>query len=112
MHKDKLSFMTIKDSIDKIIEYMADIDSYEQFFQDNKTIDACLMHLINIGEMVGRLSEGITCDESVVEWRKIRGLRNIIAHDYFGVDYREIWSIISIHIPKLKKVVEGFLDRC
>ncbi len=109
MHRDELSFLTIKDSINKILEYTADIDSYEQFVQDNRSIDACLMHLINIGEMVGRLSEETINDESIVEWRKIRGLRNIIAHDYFGVDYREIWSIISIHIPKLKKVVEGFL---
>ena len=109
-NNDELCLQAIKESIDKIDEYTDGIDSCEQFSKDSKSVDACLMHLINIGEMVGRLSGEVTDDESVVEWRKIRGLRNIIAHDYFGVDYCEIWSIISFHIPKLKNVVDGFLS--
>ncbi|HPV14318.1 MAG TPA: DUF86 domain-containing protein [Candidatus Cloacimonadota bacterium] len=107
---DELCLQTIKDSIDKIVQYTVGIKSYRQFIKDDKSIYACLMQLINIGETVGRLSEEITSDESAIEWRKIRGLRNILAHDYYGVDHREIWSIISIHIPTLKKVVEGFLE--
>ena len=68
-------------------------------------MDACLMHLVNIGEMASRLSDEILSDESLINWHKIRGLCNIIAHDYFGIDYREIWSVLSIHIPVLKRVI-------
>lgn len=111
LDRDKLAFQSIIESINMIEQYTDGISGYEQFSKDSKTMDACLIHLLNIGEMVNRLSGNITTDETAIEWHKIRGLRNIIAHDYFGVDYREIWSIISIHIPKLKKVVEGFLER-
>lgn len=110
MHDDRLALVAIIESIEKILEYTTDIDSFEQFSQDSKTMDACLMHLVNIGEMATRLSEEMLCDENIVNWHKIRGLRNIIAHDYFGIDYREIWSVISIYIKTLKTAVEGFLS--
>ncbi len=105
MHDDRLSLLGILDSINKIEAYTAHIDNFECFSEDTKTMDACLMHLVNIGEMAARLSDEILNVDISIDWHKIRGLRNIIAHDYFGIDYREIWSVVSIHIPLLKKAI-------
>lgn len=102
MHDDKLSLLGILDSISKIEAYTACFNSYEQFSQDSKTMDACLMHLVNIGAMAARLSDEVLKENTGIDWYKIRGMRNIIAHDYFGIDYREIWAAVSIHIPILK----------
>lgn len=109
MHDDKLCLLGIMESIERIEEYKAHIVSFEQFSADSKTMDACLMHLVNIGEMASRLSDDYLNDDSKINWHKIRGMRNIIAHDYFGIDYREIWSVVSLHIPILKRAIEELL---
>lgn len=103
--KDKLALLGIMDSIHQTDIYLTDNDSYPDWVIDSKTVDACLMHLVNIGEMVNRLSESFTSENQDIDWYKIRGLRNIIAHDYFGIDYREIWSVLTIHIPLLKQYI-------
>jgi len=101
--EDRLCLLGILESIGRIDDYIKSIHSYEDFAQDSKTMDACLMHLVNIGEMTTRLSEELQSDHSDIEWHKIRGMLNIIAYDYFGIDDQEIWSIVSIHIPTLKQ---------
>ena len=58
-----------------------------------------------IGEMVSKLSENIKNQHLEVEWIKIKGFRNIVAHDYFGIDAEEIWQIINNDLPDLKKKV-------
>lgn len=55
MYDDRLSLLGILDSINKIEAYTAHIDNFECFSEDTKTMDACLMHLVNIGEMAARL---------------------------------------------------------
>jgi uncharacterized protein with HEPN domain len=44
-----------------------------------------------------------------IEWHKIRGFRNLIAHDYFGIDVEEVWDIIKNKIPELKEFVKNFV---
>lgn len=107
---DKLNLLGILDSIEKIESYIENIDSYESFTADCKTMDACLMHLVNIGEMVARLSDRIVDDNTLIDWHKIKGLRNIIAHDYFGIDYREVWSVLSWHLSILKSAVNELFN--
>jgi uncharacterized protein with HEPN domain len=55
-----------------------------------------------IGEMVDKLSDEFKKNHSKIEWVKIKGFRNIVAHDYFGIDAEEVWQIIKSKIPKLK----------
>ncbi len=57
--------------------------------------------------MVTRLSDEFTEKHHQIEWLKIKGLRNIIAHDYFGIDIEEIWSVINIYLPELKKFIKA-----
>jgi uncharacterized protein with HEPN domain len=104
--KDKLAVQGILESIRKIKQYTKSIKTAEELRKDELVIDACLINLVNIGEMVNRLSDEFIEAHSSIDWHKIRGLRNIIAHDYFGIDPEEIWSVIKIHIPKLSKYLK------
>ena len=61
-----------------------------------------MMNFITLGESVGKLSELFKEKNQHIEWGKIYAFRNIIAHDYFGIDEYEVWEIIKTHLPKLK----------
>jgi uncharacterized protein with HEPN domain len=60
--------------------------------------------------MVDKLSEDFKKINLHVEWTKIIGFRNIVAHDYFGIDAEEVWQIIEHKIPNLKIDITRILD--
>ena len=62
-----------------------------------------------IGESVTRLSSELRTNEQQVPWTKIKEFRNIVAHDYFGVDAEEVWQIIKNNIPELENQVNEIL---
>ena len=64
-----------------------------------------------IGEAISRLSERFCVTHPQVEWRKIRGLRNILIHDYARIDLDIIWSVISLEIPVLVSFIESVLPQ-
>jgi uncharacterized protein with HEPN domain len=89
-------------TIDRIFEYASNFDNPDDFVADYKTFDATLMNFVALGETVGKLSEKFRDKHDTIEWRKIYAFRNIIAHDYFGVDEEEVLGIIRKQLPKLK----------
>ncbi|KAF0237233.1 MAG: hypothetical protein FD181_2067 [Prolixibacteraceae bacterium] len=105
--KDDDCLANILDSIEKIEDYIDSINHSEELNNDSKTIDAVLMNFIVIGEMAGKLSEDFKSNHIEIEWWKIKGLRNIVAHNYFGVDIEEIWQIIEKWLPKLKLYIQN-----
>ncbi|MCY7350980.1 MAG: DUF86 domain-containing protein [Cytophagaceae bacterium] len=62
-----------------------------------------------IGEAAGQLSRGLHGEFSEVEWVAIKGMRNILIHEYFGVDYKVLWSSIKQDVPVLKEKMEEIL---
>lgn len=83
---DKILINQILQSIERIFEYTQIFKSPDDFVSDHKTFDATLMNFVAIGETVSKISEQFRDDHDNIEWRKIYAFRNIIAHDYFGVD--------------------------
>jgi uncharacterized protein with HEPN domain len=67
------------------------------------------MNFIVIGEMVDRIDNDFKETHSRIEWNKIKSFRNIIAHDYFGVDAEEIWDIIKNHLNKLERDIKKII---
>ncbi|NIR50091.1 DUF86 domain-containing protein [candidate division KSB1 bacterium] len=59
--------------------------------------------------MVSRLSDKFIEENNQVDWLKIRGFRNIVAHDYFGIDAEEVWQIIKTDLPKLRDDLHAIL---
>lgn len=86
------------------------IDGYDlnRLLNDDRTMDAVLRNLEIIGEASGRLPDDVIAKMAQVDWRNIRGLRNVIAHGYFGIDGKIIWDIVSHNIPELLSYIEAF----
>lgn len=91
-------------SIRKIKNYTKAL-SKKRFLTDEKTIDAVVRNLEIIGEAINNIPEEIRSRYPNVEWRKISGLRNILVHEYFGIDTEIIWDIVRNKIPELEKEI-------
>ena len=107
--KDSHSLQTILDAISKIIQFIQPLSNPDSFFHDVKTFDAVMMNFIVIGEMVDRISKVFKDANPQIEWNRIKGFRNLVAHDYFGIDAEEVWQIISNDLPKLKANIEKII---
>lgn len=101
MSKDTGNLKSIKDAIEKIFRITHLDSSPSQLFRDEIRFDAVLMNFIVIGEMAARISEDVKNLSRQVPWSEIKDFRNIIAHNYFGVDPEEVWDIIKNHLPEL-----------
>ena len=91
--------MKSKDQIllGKILNYIHEIQDFiqgysrEDFDSDKKTINACVFNLSQIGELVGKISDDVMKNNTEIEWRGLRGLRNRIVHDYEGINLSMVW---------------------
>ena len=81
----------------------------EEFRSDEKTYDAVLRNLEIIGEAAKHVPQSVREEMPDVAWRKVAGLRDMIAHAYFGIDDDIVWDIVSNRVPELQQAVEGFL---
>ncbi|GAB3180093.1 HepT-like ribonuclease domain-containing protein [Telluribacter humicola] len=90
----------ILESAHKILAYTEGM-SYEQFIDDSKTVDAVVRNFEIIGEAANRLPEEFKNRYPYIEWIRIRGFRNRIVHDYFGIDYSIVWQIKETLLPPL-----------
>lgn len=88
--------------IEKSIERFG--DSLEVFESDVDYHNSVCMDMLQIGELVGRLSDSfIECTRQEIPWREIRSLRNLVAHEYLSVNYYEIFEIAHSNVEELKE---------
>ncbi len=78
----------------KIKRYVDGLD-FNAFINDDKTIDAVVRNFEIIGEAANRIDEDFKINHPELGWNHLRGFRNRIVHEYFGVDYEIVWSIIE-----------------
>ena len=99
------------ESIVKIQQYSGKFKNADDFLNDTISFDASMMNFIVIGEMVEKLSdEFISSNPISLSWSKIKGFRNIIAHNYFGIDAEEVWQIIKTKLDSLEKEIRKIID--
>jgi len=67
------------------------------------------MNFVVIGEMVDRLSPELKIQYPKLDWQKVKDFRNLVAHDYLGIDAEEVWQIIHDHLPPLRIEIERIL---
>ena len=102
MPRDHRLFLDdILEAINKIRDYTAGLD-YAIFTKDAKTQDAVVRNLEIIGEAAGRLPDSVLAEAPETEWRKIMGLRNILAHEYFGVSLPVVWDVVQNKLGPLE----------
>ena len=101
--------------IDDIVEAVERIEKYskgltlEKFKKDSLRVDGIVRNLEIIGEAVKKISASVKGGYPEVEWKKIAGLRDILAHEYFGVDLEVVWDIIQNKLPLFKRQMTKIL---
>jgi uncharacterized protein with HEPN domain len=99
----------IREAISKIRAYTAGMER-EQFERDAKTLDAVLHNLEVLGEATKRVPARLRERAPEVEWRKMAGMRDMIAHVYFQVDLDIVWDVLVTKLGPLAESVERLLD--
>ena len=94
-------------SCERITTYIDGLDR-SAFTQDQRTIDAVCRNLMIVGEAAKRLSPATKVQISTIEWRKIAGLRDMLAHAYFGIDTEIVWNACTTNIPELTAALRKF----
>ena len=90
----------MKESAEKILRYVEKMD-FDAFLNDDKTTDAVIRNFEIIGEAANRLEPDFKSENTQIEWNRLRGFRNRLVHDYFGIDYEIVWSIIENDLEEL-----------
>ena len=98
----------ILDAISDIKSYVKDL-RFEEFKSNSMVFNACLNQLTTIGEAANHLSDELKATVISVEWREIIDLRNVLIHEYFGIDLKIVWDIVKTDLPILKKHIEESL---
>ena len=109
MHnKNKIYLQNILDSINDIENFIVNYNEIT-FIEDKKTFSACIRMLEIIGEATKRIDNDLKNSHPEIEWRKVSGLRDVLIHDYEGVDLGALWQIIQINLPILKNQIQNII---
>ena len=100
----RLLLEDMQTSCDKVQRYTEGLDC-ESFLEDERTFDAVLHNLEIIGEASRHIPDDVREKHQQVEWYKIAGFRNIVAHEYFGVDFDILWDVVKHHVPMLREQI-------
>lgn len=97
-----------------ILEALLNIEKYaakgEKAFHEEELIQIWIIHYIQIaGEAANQLSDSIMKDHQEIPWKGIIGMRNVLVHQYFGLDLDEIWDTVSADLPVLKVKIQELL---
>ena len=110
MPKDYKVFLEdILEAIQKIRDYTDGL-SLQAFTSDAKTLDAVIRNLEIIGEAAKQIPQHIRSLRPEVEWKRIGRLRDILIHQYFGVDTQIIWDIVQNKLTPLEQAIRALLE--
>lgn len=105
----KVYLEDMADACEKIQRYAEGV-SFEHFASDQKTIDAVVRNLEILGEAAKQVPDFIRRANSQVDWNRLAGLRDILIHQYFGVDLVIIWDIVQNKLPILRAQINQILS--
>ena len=107
MKQDRTYLKHIQDSIATINRYVS--VGYQEFIAHSHWQDATIRQLEIIGEATKRLSPDIRTRYSHIPWRRIAGLRDILVHNYLGVDIDAVWEVTQQNLPELENAIDQIL---
>jgi uncharacterized protein with HEPN domain len=100
----KIHLAFILECIELIENYMKGV-AWEEFLSSSQLQDAVIRRIELIGEAARNIPEEIRNQGPEIPWSRVIGMRNILIHDYLGIDLRKTWSVAANEIPGLKKQI-------
>ncbi|GAI56485.1 unnamed protein product [marine sediment metagenome] len=97
----RLYVQDILESIEAIEEYMQTLTE-EEFYENRQVQDAVLRRFEIIGEAAKKMDEDFRGKYADIPWKKIAGMRDVLIHEYFGVNLKRVWLIIKRDLPELE----------
>jgi len=103
----------ISDYIDDIVTAISDAEefirgmSYEMFAADKRTVNAVIRCLEVLGEAAKHIPTSFRKKHSDLPWSNMAGMRDVLIHDYMGVDLKTVWKVTQERLPELKPLIEG-----
>ena len=97
------------DALDRAVEYTSG-HTLETFLADPRTGDAVLRNLARLGETTKFLPPGVQEEAPGVPWARLREVRNLISHDYFGIDPRLVWHTARVELPALRPALQALAE--
>ena len=109
MSRDEMMYLQdIADSCARISEYVRGLSKTE-LIRDQRTYDAVVRNLEIVGEAAKHVSPKLRSRLPEVNWRKVAGMRDMLAHAYFGIDNDILWDVVQHKIPQLAQSINSFL---
>ena len=107
--KDKFYLEHILEAIKNIDEFLNG-RTKKDFFTNLMLQSAIIRQLEIIGEATKRISPLAKSKSPKTQWKNIAGFRDVLIHDYFGIDLKSVWNTLSVYIPDLKREVLKLLN--
>jgi len=116
-------YMKNKEKTEDLINYMLNLcnkiyylkdrfgNSYDDFLTDDAYQLAVCMVIIDFGESAKNLAKEIEDENPQFPWHDVIGMRNIFAHNYMGIDFDEVWTVIQDDLPYLEKLLKEMLSK-
>ena len=108
MRSDTVYLRHIQESIRRIEENVA--QGQDHFLNSHTFQDAVLRNLQTLAESTQRLSEELKTAHPEIEWSRISAFRNVLVHDYLGIDLERVWEITQRDVPELKRAILTILE--
>ncbi len=109
MRSDRERLEDILQAVERIEEQAS--KGKKSFLEDELVQVWMIHHLQIIGEAVARISHKTKNDHPDIPWKQISGMRNILVHDYFGIDIQIVWGVIEKDIGSLKRTIVSALEK-
>jgi uncharacterized protein with HEPN domain len=105
-----------EDYLGDILDAIQQIDKYAAFgrtrFDSDELVQVWMIyHIQVIGEAASKISGEGRKKAPGITWSVIVGMRNVLVHDYFGIDLREVWKVVERDLPELKRQVEAVIGK-
>jgi uncharacterized protein with HEPN domain len=105
------------DYLDDILTAIVDVEEFirgmylETFAEDKKTVNAVIRSLEVLGEATKRIPASFRQKHPDIPWNKMAGMRDVLIHDYMGVDLKTVWKVAQERLPELKPLFEKLISK-